>query len=48
MSKPVENTWELDRKIFKQVADTIRKRENKFICCSPKQEISTKKLSLDL
>ena len=26
MSKPVENTWELDRKIFKQVADTIRKK----------------------
>ena len=26
MSKPVENTWELDRKIFKQVSDTIRKK----------------------
>ena len=26
MSKPVENTWELDRKIFKQVTDTIRKK----------------------
>ena len=26
MSKPVENTWELDRKIYKQVSDTIRNK----------------------